>query len=202
MARSTVRFTNYARTEPPPDFVASVEEVFRAVEDTIGTEQLDKGLTSDRVLQSLRPGLRYQINAYQLVSCHRDSQHNSRAGHPACRRCSSVECAQYSPSSRLVSRAPGAGTYASNHGDRTLEWCCDLEVEAGRGWMGNYRDLVQALMMVQVDHVTLAVANSYKYKTGCKSAASSDYKNTCAVADALYGHSRMALPYGLTVIGY
>jgi hypothetical protein len=34
-------------------------------------------------------------------------------------------------------------------------WRCGLEVEAGRAWMGNaiHRDLIQALVMVQVDHM-------------------------------------------------
>lgn len=84
------------------------------------------------------------------------------------------------------------------------EWRCGFEVEAGRAWMGNaiYRDLVQALIMVQVDHLALAVSHSYKYQTGGKTTISSDYRNTCTVADALYGHSRLELPYGLTVIGY
>ena len=43
-------------------------------------------------------------------------------------------------------------------------WRCGLEVEAGRAWMGNaiYRDLIQALVMVQVDHLVLAVSNIYK----------------------------------------
>jgi len=70
--------------------------------------------------------------------------------------------------------------------------------------MGNavYRDLVQALVMVQVDHLILAVPNSYKYMSGGKPALSTDYANTIAVADALYGHTRMKLPYGLTVLGY
>ena len=67
-------------------------------------------------------------------------------------------------------------------------WRCGLEVEAGRAWMGNaiYRDLVQALVMVQVDHLVLAVSNIYKYQSGGKAASSTDYKNTCAVAEALY----------------
>ena len=84
------------------------------------------------------------------------------------------------------------------------EWRCGFEVEAGRAWMGNaiYRDLVQALIMVQVDHLALVVSHSYKYQTGGKTTISSDYRNTCTVADALYGHSRLRLPYGLTVIGY
>jgi hypothetical protein len=84
------------------------------------------------------------------------------------------------------------------------EWRCGLEIEAGRGWMGNavYRDLIQALVMVNVDHLILAVANSYKYQSGGKLTVSSDYANTVSVADALYGHTRMRLPYGLTVLGY
>jgi hypothetical protein len=70
--------------------------------------------------------------------------------------------------------------------------------------MGNavYRDLVQALVMVNVDHLVLAVANSYKYQSGGRSVSSTDYENTVSVASALYGHTRMRLPYGLTVLGY
>ena len=44
--------------------------------------------------------------------------------------------------------------------------------------MGNaiYLDLIQALVMVQVDHLVLAVSNIYKYRTGGRAASSSDYK--------------------------
>jgi hypothetical protein len=56
--------------------------------------------------------------------------------------------------------------------------------------------------MVHVDHLVLAVANRYKYNSGGRVTYSPDYENTVAVADALYGHSRIRLPYGLTVIGY
>jgi hypothetical protein len=84
------------------------------------------------------------------------------------------------------------------------QWRCGLEVEAGRAWMGNavYRDLIQALVMVQVDHLVIAVPNAYKYLSGGRPVTSSDYSNSLSVADALYGHTRMRLPYGLTVIGY
>jgi hypothetical protein len=84
------------------------------------------------------------------------------------------------------------------------EWRCGLEVEAGRAWMGNavYRDLIQAMVMVQVDHLCLAVPNEYRYSSGGKPSISQDYKNTLAVVDALYGHSRIKIPYGLTLIGY
>lgn len=83
-------------------------------------------------------------------------------------------------------------------------WRCGLEVEAGRAWMGNaiYRDLIQAMVMVQVEHLCLAVPNSYRYKSKGKNISSYDYNNTRAVAEALYGHSRVQVPYGLTLIGY
>ena len=54
------------------------------------------------------------------MSCHRDSSHNSRAGHPGWLRCSSLTYSRYARSSRLAIRAPRSGTYATNHGDRTL----------------------------------------------------------------------------------
>lgn len=70
--------------------------------------------------------------------------------------------------------------------------------------MGNavYRDLFQALVMVCVEWLCLAVPNSYKYKSSGRPAVSHDYYNTCAVADAVFGHSRIQMPYNLVVIGY
>ena len=55
-----------------------------------------------------------------LVSCNSNSRNNSQAGHPVCRRCSSVKYAQYSPSSRLGRRAPRQGLYSANYCYRTL----------------------------------------------------------------------------------
>lgn len=83
-------------------------------------------------------------------------------------------------------------------------WRCGLEVEAGRAWMGNaaYRDLIRALVMVQVDVLALAVPNAYKYQSSGRTGASADYLNTVSVAETLYAHSRVRLPYRLLVIGY
>ena len=79
-----------------------------------------------------------------------------------------------------------------------------LEVEAGRAILGNavFRDLFQAMVMVDVDHLCIAVPISYKYKSNGKPMTSKYYEKTVAVADALYGHSRVTMPFGLTVIGY
>lgn len=83
-------------------------------------------------------------------------------------------------------------------------WRCGLEVEAGRAWMGNavYRDLVQALVMVDVDHLVLAVPNGYRYQSGGRETVNRDYDLTVGVARALWGHQRVRMPYGLTVVGY
>ena len=56
----------------------------------------------------------------RLVSRHRGSRHNSRAGHPGWLRCSALKYSRYSRASRLAIRAPRSGTYATIHGDGTL----------------------------------------------------------------------------------
>ena len=55
-----------------------------------------------------------------LVPWKRDASDNSRAGHPRCRRCSSVEYSRYSPSSRLAIGAPRSGTCPRHHVSRGL----------------------------------------------------------------------------------
>ena len=70
--------------------------------------------------------------------------------------------------------------------------------------MGNavYRDLIQALVMVELNHLLLAVPQAYRYKTSGRATVSRDYENTVSVAQALYGHSRIAMPFSLCVTGY
>ena len=54
--------------------------------------------------------------------------------------------------------------------------------------------------MVEVQHLVLGVPNAYKY--GKKNTVTDDFKHTVSVANALFGHTRITMPYGLTVIGY
>jgi hypothetical protein len=54
------------------------------------------------------------------------------------------------------------------------------------------------MVMVRVDILALAVPNLYKWKGG----SNPDFEKTKSVAEALYGHSRVDLPYGLLLIGY
>ena len=83
-------------------------------------------------------------------------------------------------------------------------WRCGLEVEAGRAILGNaiFRDLFQAMVMTDVDHLCLAVPLVYKYKSNARAMSSRYYEKTVSVAEALYGHARVRLPFELTVIGY
>lgn len=181
MPKTAVRFTSYPRTEPPPHFVATVVEAFRTAEAEISSETLSKGLTSDAVLAVLHTQLEaigFQVETGKLREQKIDRPvFFGENGIPTLR----YQIDAYHPT-----------------------WRCGLEVEAGRAWMGNavYRDLIQALVMVQVDHLILAVPNAYKYVSGGKPARSTDYENTRDVAEALYSHTRVRLPYGLTVIGY
>jgi hypothetical protein len=181
VVKSSVRFWSYPQTEPPPHFVRQIVDVFRAAEATIGSEQLTKGLTSDVVLGHLYPQL--EALGFQVE---KGKVRDQKIDRPVFFGENGVPTLRY----QIDAYHP--------------DWRCGLEIEAGRAWMGNaiYRDLVQALVMVQVDHLVLAVPNLYKYQSGGKAAGSNDYRNTTSVAAALYSHTRVKLPYGLTVIGY
>lgn len=178
---SNIRFSSFPRTEPPPVFTQAIVEAFRSAEASICTRTLDKGLTSDTVLAGLRPALEsigFTVEA--------SKQGADKIKRPVFFGENGQPDLQYEIDAFHV------------------DWKCGLEIEAGRGWMGNavYRDLVQALVMVELDTLVLAVANTYKYNNGGKTTVSKDYENTVAVAEALFGHSRIRMPYRLVVIGY
>lgn len=178
---SSIRYQAYPQTEPPPKWADALVAVFKNHEDRISTEALKKGLTSDQVLGELRA---------DLVALGFDVEAGKRKDQKIARP-----------------------VFFGENGEPTLRyevdafhdgWLCGLEVEAGRAWMGNavYRDLIQALVMVNVETLALAVPNSYKYQTGGREVVSSDYANAKSLADTLYGHTRFTLPYRLFLIGY
>lgn len=178
---STTRFSCFPRTEPPPHFVKSIVDVFRDHESEISTEVLDNGLRSDAVLAIARPGLEsleFEVEAGSTAA--------DKIERP------------------VFYGEGGIPTLRYQIDAFNKKWKCGLEVEAGRAWMGNavYRDLIQALVMVNVEHLCIAVPNAYKYRSSGQPTISKDYLKTVAVADALYGHSRVRIPYGLTIIGY
>lgn len=179
--QTSIRYISFPRTEPPPSFAASIAHVFKKYELRVGTRNLSKGLTSNEVLGVIRKDLvkiGFEVEA--------GKQKEDKIERPV---------------------------FFGENGQPTLKyeidayhptWRCGLEVEAGRAWMGNavYRDLIQALTMVQVDTLILAIPNAYKYQTNGRLTISSDYDNTVSVAETLFGHSRFKFPYNLLLIGY
>ncbi len=113
MTASTVRFSTFPRTEPPPGFVEDVVAVFRQHEGAIATETNAKGLKSDDVLAVLASdlaGLGFQVEASKKkVDKLQRPVFFGENGRPTVQ----YEIDGYHP-----------------------EWKCGLEVEAGRGWMG------------------------------------------------------------------
>lgn len=178
---SSIRFSSFPRTEPFPHFLNEVMTVFRENEHAISTVDREKGLKSDAVLAQIRDG---------LVKIGFDAEEGKRADQKIKRP--------------VFFGENGVPTVQYEIDAYHPEWQCGLEIEAGRAWMGNavYRDLVQASIMVQVRYLLLAVPNMYKYNSGGRPTASHDYDNMISLADALYGHSRLRLPYDLVVIGY
>ena len=178
---SSVRFSSFPRTEPPPHFTQLVVAVFQTHEPLISTLVLKKGLTSDAVLSQLRSDLATLGFAVEL-----GKSANAKIKRPVFFGENGSPDLQYE--------------IDAFHAD----WRCGLEIEAGRAWMGNavYRDMIQALVMVELECLVLAVPNGYRYVSGGRAITSRDYENTCAVADALFGHTKIRMPYQLVVIGY
>ena len=176
-----VRFSTFPRTKAPPPFVAEAVSIFSSKIGEISTVLLAKGLTSDEVLSVLR---------CELEHVGFDVETGKRADQKIKRPVFFGENAQPDLQYEVDAWHP--------------EWKAGMEVEAGRAWMGNavYRDQIQALVMVDMEYLFLAVPQTYKYKSGGRETTSRDYENTLAVAEALYGHSRIQMPFDLCVIGY
>lgn len=178
---TTIRFQSFPQTEPPPEFVPKIVDLFVRHEATISTTVLTKGLTSDRVLAVLAAdlkGIGFDVETAKTNA--------GKIDRP------------------VLFGENGVPTRRYQIDGYHKQWHCGLEVEAARAWLGNaiYRDLFQAAVMVGVEHLCLAVSNIYKFQSSGKKATSSDYANTISVAATLYGHTRLKLPYGLTIIGY
>ena len=114
MATSMVRFLCFPQTEPPPPFVPSIVEAFKECEASICTSALPKGLTSDEVLQVVGP--RLAALGFQI------EKSKKRAG----------------KINRPVFYGENGKPALNYQIDAYNEtWRCGLEIEAGRGWMGN-----------------------------------------------------------------
>ena len=88
-------------------------------------------------------------------------------------------------------------------------WLPDLgvvvEVEAGRGWMGNafYRDIIRTSLIVGARYLVIGMMDHYVYTSGGKKFSSHDYENARDQLDAVYASGRIQLPFeGVLLVGY
>lgn len=178
---SDIRFSTFPKTEKPKEFALGVVNVFKNHLGEISTVDLEKGLDSDTVLGIIRKDL-VEIG----FEVEKSKKKEDKIFRP-------------------VFFGENAETTVKYEIDGfNNKWNCGLEVEAGRAWMGNavYRDIVQSLVMVELEHLILAVPQTYKYKSKGKNLISKDYENAKNLIDTIYSHSRFKLPYDLTLIGY
>ena len=176
-----ILFSTFPKTVKPKDFSIAVVNVFEKHFDEISTVKLKKGLDSDGVLAILRD---------DLLKLGFEVEKSKKKEDKIFRPVFFGENAQ-----ATVKYEIDAFSY---------EWKCGLEVEAGRAWMGNavYRDLIQSLVMVELEHLIIAVPQTYKYHSNDKDLISKDYENAKNLIDTIYSHTRFKLPYDLTLIGY
>lgn len=176
-----VSFSTFPKTIKPKDFSIKVVELFNKHFDTISTVRLEKGLDSDGVLRVLRDDL--LLLGFEVE---KSKKKEDKIFRPVFYSENAQATVQYEID-------------AFNN-----DWKCGLEVEAGRAWMGNavYRDLIQSLVMVELEHLIFAVPLTYKYNSNGRSLISKDYENAKNLIDTIYSHSRFKLPYDLTLVGY
>jgi hypothetical protein len=167
--------------QAPPAWVDSVVAVFKAVQAKIDSAHI-QGLQSDGVLEQVRPGL--EALGFLVESGKQKANKIARPvlfgeqGHPR----------------------------VNYEVDAVLDFeGVLLEVEAGRGMMGNavYRDLIRTSLIVGARYLVLAVMNEYRYKSKKKTLTSHDYALTLDQLDAIFASGRLDFPFdGVLVIGY
>jgi hypothetical protein len=156
MAKTITSFRSFPSTQPPPEIVIRVVEVFDRQQEAIAPASEGNRFGSDKVLGVLRRDLQLIGFEVEESKTSRGKLHRpvffGEGGKPSLQ----YEVDAFHPAAK-----------------------CGLEIEAGRGMMGNafYRDIVQAMVMVGVDHLIIALLNSYQGGSGSK-----DYAKAVSIA--------------------
>lgn len=176
-----IQFITFPKTVRPDELSIKIVDVFKKHLEQISTVQLKKGLKSDKVLQLLSEDLKLigfdvETGKTKEQKIHRPVFFGENG------------------------RAKVTYEIDAYHKEKKF----GLEIEAGRAWKGNavYRDIVINLLLIDVEHLVLAVPLTYKYKSKKKDLANTDYNYTKNMIDNLYSQTRFKLPYNLTLIGY
>ena len=181
MSETYPRWRYYPQHVAPQNWVEELVDVFSNAQGEIDSSKV-QGLESDGVLKVIRPGL--QSLGYLVEKGKKKTDRLARPvlfgdqGHPR----------------------------VNYEIDAALEEVgVLLEVEAGRGWMGNavYRDLIRTSLIVVARYLALCVMNEYRYKSGGKQTVSRDFQLASDQLDAIYASGRLAFPFeGVLLVGY
>jgi hypothetical protein len=175
------RWTYYPTRDPPPEWVVGIVEVVAEAQGHIDSAQVT-GLTSDRVLEHLRPGL--EKRGFRV-----------EAGKRAADRITLPVLFGERGLPRVRYDVDGV------HDDLGVL----LEVEAGRGARGNavYRDLIRTSLIVNARYLALGVMQEYHHQSGGKAIVVRSYEDAKDQIDAIYASQRLRLPFeGILLFGY
>jgi hypothetical protein len=175
------RWRYYPASNVPPEWVSDLTQVFAATKEKIDSASI-QGEGSDGILASLSPGLielGYQVEGGKKAS-------------------------------DKIERPVLFGDEGRPRVHYEIDaWLPDLgvviEIEAGRGWMGNafYRDVIRTSLIVGARYLSIGVMNEYVYKSGGKPQTSHDYENARDQLDAVFASGRLVLPFdGVLLVGY
>lgn len=168
----------YPTSTAPPTWVGDLIDVVSAARPEIESAT-HSGLTSDKVLLKLRPGL--ELLGYTVETS------KKRAGKVR----------------RPVLFGEGGAERVAYEVDAVHDDLgVLLEVEAGRGAMSNavYRDLIRTSLIFGARFLALGVIAEYRYS---KSGLSQSYRDTKDLLDAVYASGRLQFPFeGILLFGY
>jgi hypothetical protein len=175
------RWRYYPSSNAPPSWVSDLILVFNDAKVSIDTASV-QGAKSDGILASLRPGLvqlGYQVEVSKKAI--------DKIERPVLFGDEGRPRVQY----QIDAWLPDPGVV--------------VEIEAGRGWMGNafYRDLIRTSLIVGAKYLVIGMMDHYVYLSGGKSFTSHDYENARDQLDAIFASGRIGLPFdGILLIGY
>lgn len=167
----------YPARLPAPDWASEVLGAFREARATIGSTE-SHGITSDEALAAVRPSLEEQ--GFEVERGKAAAQKIWRP---------------------VLFGENGKPEVAYEVDGFQSKEMIVMEVEAGRGAANNadYRDLVRASLMVDVDYLILAMM--LEYRSGHQVTRS--YEQTKRRLNAIYASDRLKLPLkGILLVGY
>ncbi|MEA2407519.1 MAG: hypothetical protein QOE69_1638 [Thermoleophilaceae bacterium] len=175
------RWAYYPTRDKPPAWATALVGVVTAAQQQIESSNV-RGLTSDKVLALLRPGLEgigYRVETGKTTA--------DRITLP------------------VLFGEQGLPRVRYDVDGVHDELGVLLEVEAGRGARGNavYRDLVRTSLIVDARFLALGVMQEYHHKNAGKNIVVHSYNDAKDQLDAVFASQRLRLPFeGVLLFGY